>query len=86
MASRVALGALEDTVERLVASGRYNSKTEVISEGIRLVDEREKKLAALDAALCRGLADADAARVHLAAEVFAEMRARYEGMVAPSAT
>ena len=50
------LGNLESAVKRLVASGRYNSKSEVIREGIRLVEEREKKLAALDAALARGVA------------------------------
>ena len=43
MPSSVALGNLEGTVEKLVASGRYNSKSEVIREGIRLVDEREQE-------------------------------------------
>lgn len=77
MPSSVALGNLESTVNRLVASGRYNSKSEVIREGIRLVEEREKKLAVLDAALERGLADVEAGRVYPADEVFAELRARY---------
>lgn len=77
MPSSVALGNLEGTVKRLVESGRYNSRSEVIREGIRLVDEREKRLAVLDAALERGLADADAGRVHPAQEVFGELRARY---------
>ena len=80
MPSSVALGNLEGTVEKLVASGRYNSKSEVIREGIRLVDEREKKLAVLDAALDRGLADTEAGRVHDADAVFSELRARYRGM------
>ncbi|GLS23185.1 addiction module antitoxin [Labrys miyagiensis] len=81
MPSSVALGKqLEGTVERLVASGRYNSKSEVIREGIRLVEEREKRLAALDAALDRSLADIEAGRIHSADEVFAELRARYQGM------
>jgi antitoxin ParD1/3/4 len=80
MPSSVALGNLESAVKRLVASGRYNSKSEVIREGIRLVEEREKKLAALDAALARGVADVEAGRVHPAAEVFDELRARYKGM------
>jgi antitoxin ParD1/3/4 len=81
MPSSVALGNLENTVKRLVASGRYNSKSEVIREGIRLVEEREKKLVALDAALARGVADAEAGRVYPADEVFDELRARYKGMV-----
>jgi antitoxin ParD1/3/4 len=77
MPSSVSLGNLEKTVERLVSSGRYNSRSEVIREGVRLVEEREKKLAALDAALARGLADADAGRVRDADDVFAELYARY---------
>lgn len=80
MPSSVALGNLEGTVKRLVESGRYNSRSEVIREGIRLVDEREKRLALLDAALERGLADADAGRVHPAEDVFDELRARYAAL------
>jgi antitoxin ParD1/3/4 len=74
MPSSVALGNLESVVDSLVASGRYNSKSEVIREGIRLVQEREKRLELLDEALRLGVADADAGRVHDAEEVFAELR------------
>ncbi len=81
MPSSVSLGSqLETTVQRLVSSGRYQSKSEVIREGVRLVEEREKKLALLDEALARGIADADAGRVHPAEEVFAELRARYQSL------
>jgi len=69
---------LEDYVARLVSSGRYNSKSEVLREGIRLVQEREAKLAALDAAIARGLADAEAGRVIPAEEAFARLKARIE--------
>ena len=78
MTGDTALENLEDVVERLVASGRYGSRGEVIREGVRLVDERERKLAALDAALARGIADAEAGRVYPAEEVFAELKARYQ--------
>jgi antitoxin ParD1/3/4 len=74
MPSSVALGNLESVVDSLVASGRYNSKSEVIREGIRLVQEREKRLELLDEALRLGVADADAGRVHDAEEIFAELR------------
>jgi antitoxin ParD1/3/4 len=74
MPSSVALGNLEPVVDSLVASGRYNSKSEVIREGIRLVQEREKRLELLDEALRLGVADADAGRVHDAEEIFAELR------------
>lgn len=80
MANSVELGNLEPVVARLVRSGRYNSKSEVLREGVRLVEEREKRLAALDAALARGLADAETGRLHAADDVFAELKARYAKM------
>jgi len=78
MASSVDLGNLEQSVERLVASGRYNSKSEVLREGVRLVEEREKRLEALDALLARGLEDENAGRTRPAAEVFDRLAAKYE--------
>ncbi|WP_420962175.1 type II toxin-antitoxin system ParD family antitoxin [Brucella sp. IR073] len=72
---------LESYIQELVDKGRYGSKSEVLREGVRLVQEREAKLAALDAAIMRGLADADAGRTHAAEEVFAELRARYQAMI-----
>jgi antitoxin ParD1/3/4 len=80
MARSVELGKLEEVVDQLVASGRYNSKSEVLREGVRLVEEREKRLAALDAALQKGLDDADAGRVHDADEVFDELIAQFSRM------
>jgi antitoxin ParD1/3/4 len=71
---------LEKFVEALVAKGRYGSKSEVIREGIRLVQEREARLAALDAAIEQGLADADAGRLTPADEVFDRLIAKYESM------
>jgi antitoxin ParD1/3/4 len=69
--------ALEAFVTKLVATGRYNSKSEVLREGVRLVQEREARLATLDAAITRGLADADAGRVKPASEVFDRLEAKY---------
>ena len=81
MPSSVDLGKkLESVVSKLVKNGRYNSKSEVIREGVRLVEEREKRLAELDKALARGLADVKAGRVRPAEEVFAELKARYRAM------
>lgn len=65
---------LEAVVNDLVANGRYNSKSEVLREGVRLVQEREAALARLYAAVDRGLADADAGRMQPVAEVFAGLR------------
>jgi antitoxin ParD1/3/4 len=71
---------LEALVAKLVESGRYNSKSEVLREGVRLIEEREAKLAALDAAIARGLADAEAGRTKPAEEVFARLERKYRSM------
>ena len=77
MAVSADLGdALERFVTKLVASGRYHSKSEVLREGVRLIQEREAKLAALDASIARGLADADAGRVTPISEAFDRLEAR----------
>lgn len=78
MAVSAELGRrLEDVVETLVASGRYNSKSEVLREGVRLVEEREKRLMVLDRALEAGLAEAEDGHLITGDDVFAELRARY---------
>ncbi len=68
---------LEGFVAKLVETGRYNSKSEVLREGVRLIQERETRLAALDASLARGLADAEAGRTRPAEEVFDRLEAKY---------
>ncbi len=79
MPSSVDLGkTLEKAVNDLVRSGRYNSRSEVLREGVRLVQEREASLAALDVALGRGIADADAGRITDAAAAF-ERLAQHHG-------
>ena len=80
MARSVELGKLEDVVDRLVASGRYNSKSEVLREGVRLVEEREKRLEALDAALAKGLDDVEAGRVKPLREVAERLISKYQRM------
>jgi antitoxin ParD1/3/4 len=85
MPSSVDLGKkLEGVVSKLVKNGRYNSKSEVIREGVRLVEEREKRLAELDKALDRGLADVAAGRFSSADEAFDRLEKRYLDMAAPS--
>jgi len=77
MAVSADLGeVLERFVTKLVASGRYHSKSEVLREGVRLIQEREARLAALDASIARGLADADAGRVKPSSEVFDRLEAK----------
>jgi antitoxin ParD1/3/4 len=74
---------LESFVSRLVETGRYNSKSEVLREGVRLVQEREARLAALDGSIARGLADADAGRTQPAEGVFDRLEAKYRAMPQP---
>ena len=82
MAISAELGEkLEAVVDDLVKNGRYNSKSEVLREGVRLVQEREAKLAELNASLDRGIADMKAGRGRPAEEVFADLHAKYRTMV-----
>lgn len=68
---------LESYVTELVKSGRYGSRSEVLREGVRLVEEREKRSAALGAAIKSGIADIEAGRAHTLQEVEAELIERY---------
>ncbi len=69
---------LELAIRRRLESGAYDSDLDVIRAGLEALerDEEEKarRLAAFDAAIARGIADADAGRVHPAEEVFRELR------------
>ena len=71
---------LERFVAKLVETGRYNSKSEVLREGIRLIQERETRLSVLDQSLARGLADAEAGRVKPISEVASRLEAKYQAM------
>ena len=55
-----------ELVEALVASGRYQNASEVLREGIRLVEQREAqvrdRIAAFRAAIAAGDADVEAGR------------------------
>ena len=78
MAMSADLGsALESYVSKLVEDGRYNSKSEVLREGVRLVQERESRLAALDEMVAAGLKDIDEGRTISAEDVFAELRNKF---------
>ncbi len=68
---------LENYVSDLVASGRYNSKSEVIREGIRLVQERETHFKVLDAAISKGLADIADGRTRDGDATFDRLEAKY---------
>ena len=64
MPSSYTLGArFETLIQELVQSGRYNNASEVVRDGLRMIEDRERRLAALDAAIERGIADVEAGRV-----------------------
>ena len=78
MASSSNLGPrLEAFVTDMVRNGRYGSRSEVIREGVRLVEEREKRLATLDAALKRGLMQSEAGFGKPSQEVFDRLEKKY---------
>ncbi len=86
MASSVNLGPkLEATVDELVKNGRYGSRSEVLRAGVRLIEEREIQLAEFDAAIMRGIADAEAGRSEDIEVVFDRLRQKYEAMAAKRA-
>ncbi len=71
---------LESYIQQLVDTGRYGSKSEVLREGVRLIQDRETRLTALDASIRRGIADADAGRTKPASDVFDRLDAKYRAM------
>ena len=78
MAISAELGdTLEKVVTDLVENGRYNSKSEVLREGVRLVQEREARLRA---ALERGMKDVEEGRVKPLDEVADRLIAKYQRM------
>jgi antitoxin ParD1/3/4 len=83
MPSSYTLGKhFETFVQAQLASGRYNNASEVVRDALRLMEDRERRLAALDTALSRGLADIDAGREVAAEQVFDDLDARYARMAA----
>jgi antitoxin ParD1/3/4 len=75
MASSVNLGEqLEAFITEAVKKGRYGSRSEVLREGVRLVQEREAKWARFDAEIQKGIDDVDAGRVVPLDEAFDRVR------------
>jgi antitoxin ParD1/3/4 len=70
---------LESFVRNRVDSGKYNSQSEVVREGLRLLMEREDtkaaSLAYLKGALDEGLTDLEEGRVYDGPRVFEQMKA-----------
>jgi antitoxin ParD1/3/4 len=83
MASSVNLGEqLEVFITEAVKNGRYGSRSEVLREGVRLVQEREAKWARFDAEIQKGIDSADRGELYDADEVFDRLERKYEAMAA----
>jgi antitoxin ParD1/3/4 len=79
MAISVDLGPqLEAVLDDLVKNGRYGSKSEVLREGVRLVQERELALAELDASILESIAQIEAGQGIPIDEAFQRLRQRYK--------
>lgn len=87
MPTSVALGAhFEAFIKSQIASGRYNNVSEVVRDGLRLLQDQEEmrqvKLQALRKEIARGLVSDDAGPLDMA-EVKAEGRRRRAQRLGP---
>jgi antitoxin ParD1/3/4 len=81
MPSIVNLDApLEAAVDRLVKAGRYETRSDVLREGVRLIEDREAQLAKLNASIAQGVEDIRVGRFRPVEEVFDELDARFAAM------
>jgi antitoxin ParD1/3/4 len=64
-------------IREKVSTGAYGSNSEVIREALRGWMDRERRLATLDAAVARGVADADAGRVRDLDAVRVDLQKRF---------
>lgn len=72
---------LEEIVDQKVKSGFYNSASEVVREGLRLLQQRdemrEAKLNSLRAEIQKGIDDLEAGRYRDGEEAMAEIKERF---------
>jgi antitoxin ParD1/3/4 len=87
MPSSYTLGKHYETfVQAQLSSGRYNNASEVLRDALRLMEDRERRLAALDSAIAHGLTDIEVGRVSSAENVFDALDAKYARMAAERGT
>jgi len=86
MASSVNLGKqLESFIDQAVAAGRYGSRSEVLREGVRLVQEREAKWARFDAEIQKAIDSSERGESMPLDEAFDELDANIKKRAAENA-
>lgn len=75
----------EAALDGLVQTGRYSTREDVLREGVRLLQDREARLALIDAAVARGIEDAETGRSEDAEIVLGRLRRKYEAAAAKPA-
>lgn len=67
---------LAEFVKAMVSAGRYQSDSEVVRQGLRLLQEHELGLAELKAKIARGAAQAESGDLIDGQEVFEKLKKR----------
>lgn len=81
MGTTVSLGKhFEGFVQQMLQSGRYNNASEIVRDGLRMIEERERRVATLDAILTRSRADVKAGRMTPAEQVFDSLEAEINAL------
>lgn len=70
---------LEEFARSLVESGRYNNVSEVMRDGLRLLQEREERRKSFDAMIAEAEAEAEREGTFTIDEVVAELDAIIDG-------
>ena len=70
---------IDELIDERLASGRYQSREDVLLEALQSLSEREQTLADIE----RGLEDEACGRVLDASTAFAELRSKYQIPVKP---
>lgn len=83
MAERVSMNTsltseLVDFIKTLVGTGRYQSDSEVVRQGLRLLQEHEAGLSDLKAKIAKGIKQADKGELIDGKTVFEKLKKRSE--------